>query len=139
MIIQKLNHQNIITNITYLHKICETEPPCDGDPNAYYEQCGLYCDERTCQNKDTISVCKPETLEKCKLKGKCVCKEDYVKNSEGKCVLPEDCEIDSYRQKSIGKMMISCTCILIEFKNSHLIEIDFSSPISQHLIPQPTS
>ncbi|XP_077288618.1 zonadhesin-like isoform X2 [Arctopsyche grandis] len=66
---------------------------CNGDPNAYFDQCNLNC-EKTCENRNGPDSCDTD---KCTFKGKCLCKRGFVKNSQGKCVVPQMCD---YKQRS---------------------------------------
>ncbi|XP_077288595.1 zonadhesin-like [Arctopsyche grandis] len=59
---------------------------CNGDANAIFEQCGVNC-QRTCAQKDGDPNCVPE----CKRPGECVCRDGFVKSSEGKCIPPQEC------------------------------------------------
>ena len=64
-------------------------PTCE-DPNAEHNKCGSSCSEATCKNPEGQSFDCPEMCET-----GCFCKKGYVKNEEGKCVLPETCPIPS--------------------------------------------
>ncbi|XP_077288623.1 rh5-interacting protein-like [Arctopsyche grandis] len=74
-------------------KKCEQES-CNGDPNAYYEQCDIRCRQKTCEFPNGPTICTPGV---CVKNGDCVCKDGYVLGPNNKCIPLEYCD---YRPKS---------------------------------------
>ena len=70
--------------------------------NEYYSECGDDSCQPTCPAIE--SMFKSEHLTKAKREschrqcstGACICKPEYVRNSEGKCILPESCRENYY-------------------------------------------
>lgn len=62
------------------------EAGCGGDPNAEWSECGDPC-PITCDNKDDqiacITICQS---------GACKCKEGFVRDYRGKCIIPNKCQ-----------------------------------------------
>ncbi|XP_077288633.1 zonadhesin-like [Arctopsyche grandis] len=75
---------------------------CNGDPNAYFEQCNIEC-QNTCEYKEGVPNCVKGI---CTKKGGCVCKKGFVLSPCGKCIKPEECY---YRKKSDLPRTPPCT------------------------------
>ena len=53
-------------------------------PNQVFKECGTAC-PLTCENYGTVFPCTRQCVAECQ------CIDGYVLNSEGVCILPEDC------------------------------------------------
>lgn len=58
---------------------------CNGDPNAELSDCITAC-PRTCENQEDDPFC-PISCDA----GGCVCKPEFVLNTNGSCIKPEEC------------------------------------------------
>ncbi|XP_077300998.1 chymotrypsin inhibitor-like [Arctopsyche grandis] len=59
------------------------------DDNEEYTKCGVKC-QPTCDNPHALnSTCTRECLVGC------ICKKNYIRNSDGDCVKPEHCNRNS--------------------------------------------
>ncbi|XP_077288608.1 uncharacterized protein LOC143912993 [Arctopsyche grandis] len=103
---------------------------CGDDPNAFFDQCDLDC-EKTCENRNGPVDC---VKGKCALEGKCLCKDGFVKNSEGKCIAPEMCD---YKPRSFMPMKYQTSEPETDEKDSPN-EINELPDTPQESIPTPT-
>jgi len=76
-----LNDQGICVNL----RMCKIGRKCE-DPNAIFKQCGTACPP-TCEEPKTLKCTKNCVAE-------CQCKDGYVLDSEGTCVLEEECPVE---------------------------------------------
>ncbi|XP_026731701.1 zonadhesin-like [Trichoplusia ni] len=64
---------------------CPASEGCNGDPNAELSDCITAC-PRTCENQEDDPFCPIS----CDAVG-CVCKPEFVLNTNGSCIKPEEC------------------------------------------------